>query len=244
MKLHLFHFTPHGLARAFSHMVAGHRLCKSARTSLRRFVPDSVNSMTTAWNYKRTLQESGMPAPQTILDVCANVSQMTRLLLLCGCQDARVISFEPNPALQPVGEVHRVALLDRDGTVPFNVPDDNGWGSVAAVQGDKSFQVRAARFETLVKLGEVEWERLSRPLLVKIDTEGAEKQVIDGFGDHLGQVDQLLIEVANQDDRGQQYNLLTLCTHLAKYGFRNAKILYACYDGPSAPAYADVLFWK
>lgn len=244
MKLHAFHFTPVGIVRAGSHLVAGRRLCRAAKASLRQFVPDSVNSMTTAWNYSCTLRESGLAPPGTIVDIGANSSQMARLLALNCSRPPHVISFEPNRSLKPIGEVLRIALLDVDGVAPFHVDRDATWGSVAAPGQAASFEVRAARFETLVKNGEVALAGLPHPILVKVDTEGTEVRVIEGFGDCLARVDQILIEVTNRQGGIVHDHIFRLCERMAAHGFRFAKILYACYDGPLAPTYADVLFWK
>jgi hypothetical protein len=81
-------------------------------------------------------------------------------------------------------------------------------------------------------------------VLVKIDTEGSEKRVIDGFGKYLKDVAYLLVEVENQEARGKNYDLISLCTTLAGKGFDRSKIVYSCYDGPEAPAYSDILFWR
>jgi FkbM family methyltransferase len=244
MKFHAFHFTPVGVVRAWSHLQAGRRLCRTARVSLRSYVPASINSMTTAWNYSRTLQEAGLDPPGTILDVGANASQMTKLLTLTCPQTPRVVSFEPNPAVKPIGDVRRIALLDRAGVVPFQVERDSAWGRVAAAGQPSSFEVRAERFDVLVRSGEVPLADLPRPIVVKIDTEGTEVEVVEGFGECLAHVDQMLIEVTNRQDGVVNNHLFRLCDRLAKHGFRQAKILYACYDGPLAPTYADVLFWK
>jgi len=244
MKFHAFHFTPVGIVRAWSHLQAGRRLCRAARVSLRPYVPESVNSMTTAWNYSRTLHEAGLGPPGTILDVGANSSQMTKLLMLTCPQPPHVISFEPNPALQPIGDVRRVALLDRSGVVPFQVERDAAWGRVAAAGQSSAFEVRGERFDALVGNGEVPLADLPRPIVVKIDTEGTEVEVVEGFGECLTHVDQMLIEVTNRQEGAINTQLFRLCDRLAKHGFRQAKILYACYDGPLAPTYADMLFWK
>lgn len=249
MKLHLFHFSPHGLVRAYSHLKAGRRLCSSTGLTLRPLIPESVNSMTAAYNVYRTLQEANLPWPETIIDVGANVSQMARMLLGMNV-NAKIISFEPNPKLSPIGEVMRIALSDSDGDADFFIPmDDTGWGTIEAGKDSISpntnhFRVKINRMETLIRTGEMPWDKLKRPIMVKIDTEGSEKRVIDGFGKHLLDVTYLLVEVENIEQRGQNYNLLQLSTTLATYGFDQCKIVYACYDGPDAPAYTDVLFWR
>jgi FkbM family methyltransferase len=244
MRFHLFHFTPLGLCRAASHLVAGRRLCRLSKVSLYPFIPDSVNSMTTAWNYKLTIQEAGLAPPGTIIDVGANTSQMTRLLALAGPRPPRVISFEPNNSLRPIGDVYRVALLERDGVVPFCVHSDPAWGRVGLLGESSSFDVRGSRFDTLVQAGEVILDELEKPLLVKIDTEGTELQVVEGFGSCLAHVDQMLIEVANRQEGVRPDHMFHLFRTLSAHGFCHAKILYACYDGSLAPRYADILFWK
>ena len=240
MQLHLFHFAPHGLARAYSHLVAGKKLCRATGLKLRPLIPDSVNSMTAAWNVYQTFEKSGLPRPRTIIDVGANVSQI----------DARVLSFEPNQKLFPSGEVHRVALSDTDGTTDFFIPqNDSDWGTIESgkvniTSNTARYSVPTRRMESLIENGEIEWKKAGQPVFVKIDTEGSEKKVIDGFGKYLSDVSYLLVEVENQEARGQNYNLISLCTALAEKGFDCAKIVYSCYDGPEAPAYSDILFWR
>lgn len=249
MKLHPFHFTPHGLVRAYSHLVAGRRLCRSTGLALRPLIPDSVNSMTAAYNVYQTLRGANLPAPETIIDVGANVSQMTQLLLGMNAK-AKVISFEPNPKLSPIGEISRIALSDTDGSTDFYIPhDDNGWGTIEAGKINISsttthYSVTTNRMDTLIDTGRIPWGSYKRPIMVKIDTEGSEKRVIDGFGKYLLDVTYLLVEVENIEQRGKNYDLLSLSTLLATHGFDQCKIVYACYDGPVAPAYSDILFWK
>jgi len=248
MQLHLFHFAPHGLARAYSHLVAGKKLCRATGLKLKPLIPDSVNSMTAAWNVYQTFQQSDLPRPKTIIDVGANVSQMT-CLLLGTAPDAEVFSFEPNPKLSPAGKVYRIALSDTDGTTDFFLPqNDSDWGTIEAgkvniTSGTTRYSVPTRRMESLIESGEIAWGGGS-PVLVKIDTEGSEKRVIDGFGKYLKDVAYLLVEVENQETRGQNYDLISLCTTLAEKGFDRSKIVYSCYDGPEAPAYSDILFWR
>ncbi len=248
MQLHLFHFTPHGLARAYSHLIAGKKLCRATGLRLCPLIPDSVNSMTAAWNVYQTFQKSGLPLPKTIIDVGANVSQMT-CLLLGTAPDAEVFSFEPNQKLSPAGKVFRIALSDTDGTTDFFLPqNDADWGTIESdkvniTSNTARYSVPTRRMESLIENGEIEWGK-GHPVFVKIDTEGSEQKVIDGFGKYLCDVAYLLVEVENQESRGQNYNLISLCTRLAEKGFDHSKIVYSCYDGPEAPAYSDILFWK
>jgi FkbM family methyltransferase len=249
MKFHLTHFSPHGLVRAYSHLVAGRRLCRATGLALRPLVPESVNSMTAAWNVLRTLREANLPPPGTLIDVGANISQMARLLLAMNPQ-ARLFSFEPNPELSPMGEVRRVALSDSDGQADLYIPaNDHGWGTIetskSGISADTPHHaIETRRMQTLIASGEMPWADLPRPIFVKIDTEGSEKRVIEGFGPYLADVSYLLVEVENIEQRGRNYDLLSLSPLVAAHGFNRCKIMYSCYDGPDAPAYSDILFWK
>ena len=245
MKLHLFHLTIHGIARAIGQFRAGARLCRSANKPLRPLIPASVNSMTAAWSFKQTLAANAMPPPRTILDIGANQSQMSRMLKMSCGNDVRLLSFEPNPKLTPDGEVFRIALSNSDGRVTFSIPaNDADWGRVGHSEGGKEFEVESARLDTLAQNGRVAWDSLPHPILAKIDTEGHEFEVLQGMGKLLASVDMLLIEVDNSEVRGKNYSLISLCTMLAASGFTGSKVLYACYDGPDAPAYCDMLFWR
>src|SRR5690606_12956189 len=109
----------------------------------------------------------------------------------------------------------------------------------------KRFPVRMARMDGLIeRTEEIDWQKLPKPILLKVDTEGAEMKVLFGFGKYLADVDYLIIEVENHQSRGENYDMITLCTFLASHGFNESSVLYACYAGPTAPTYLDVLFWK
>ena len=249
MKLHWTHFSPHGIVRAYSQLVAGRRLCRAAGMALRPLVPESVNSMTAAYNVLRTLRDSNLPPPGTLIDVGANISQMARLLLALN-PAAKLLSFEPNPKLAPMGEVRRIALSDADGSADLFIPSaDNDWGTIEASKEGLSdatprYTVETRRMDSLIASGDLDWAALPRPIFVKIDTEGSEKRVLEGFGKHLADVAYLLVEVENIEARGRNYDLLSLAPVLAAQGFNRCKIMYSCYDGPDAPAYSDILFWK
>lgn len=247
MRLHLFHLSPHGLIRAFSQMRAGYALCRQAGVRFLDYVPSSVNSMTAAWNFKLTVEECELPSPQSIIDIGANVSQMTKLLKLACRSEPVIQSFEPHPKLTPIGKKFELALSDRDGEAEFAIPaGDNDWGTIKPRPGEtaNSFKVKMARFDTLVSNGVVRWSDLPRPILVKIDTEGSELDALRGFGEKLREVDYLVIEVENREFRGGNYSMIDLCAYLEKFGFTRSKVLYACYDGPVSPAYLDTLFWR
>jgi FkbM family methyltransferase len=251
MKLHAFHFTPHGLVRAFSHWRAGRRLCRAAGRSMRGLIPDCVNSMTPAWNFHRTLVELGLPPPETMLDVGANLGQMTRLLAMACPRPPRLIAFEPNPALTPPGELFRLALSDADGEADlFLPPGESGWASIeprndAPMAGAHPVRVPCARLDTLIARGALDPKAWPHPVLAKVDTEGSEVRALRGFGDALRAVDYVVVEIGNAGELGRPPSALPdVCALLREAGFRHAKTLYAAYDGPNAPAYLDLFFWR
>jgi len=250
MKIHLFHISPLGLTRIFYQLTAGWRLCRKYGAALSRYVPSCINPMISVGNADRLL--AGLPAPGTILDVGANQSQMSRLLLLMASPGAQVLSFEPIPSLTPIGQRFFQALSDTDGTADFYIPGktDDELGSLHADfadqsgQGSRKIQVQIARLDTLVSTGVVPWKDLKRPIMLKLDTEGNELRVLKGFGEYLREVDYVLTEVENNDERGRHYDLMDMCQRMKEAGFNRSRLTYACFDGAAVPSYFDLLFWR
>lgn len=248
MKIHLFHLSPYGVARILAHLIAGYRLCRACGGRLRDFIPGSINSMTAAWNTFVILRSHLLSPPRTIVDVGANESQMIRLLKMAAEKGVRIVSFEPNPEIKPDGEVFREALSDRDDEGELFVPrGEAGWGSTTrsplhgAVRG---LPIMLRRFDSLVQDGRIDTATWERPVLVKVDTEGGEYAVLSGFGDQLKQIDYLLIEVENQEQRGGAYSLTGLSSLLYSHGFDKAATVSSGFNGPDLPPYTDVFFWR
>ena len=146
MKVHLFHLGVTGLLRAWNQCRAGWRLCRAAKKPFRKLLPESINSMTAAWNVWRIFKNDELPVPGTIWDVGANLNQMTRMILMLN-EGADVVSFEPNPALKPMGKRMMMGVSDMDGTAVFSMPgNDSGWGTIESVEtvekGGKQGQTR------------------------------------------------------------------------------------------------------
>ena len=249
MKIHLFHLKPIGLVRILCHLLAGRKLCRKYGAPLRRYLPACINPLTSVWNADKILSE--MPRPRTIIDVGANQSQMARLLLLLAAPGAEVLSFEPIPSLNPIGKRFHYALSDVDGKADFWIPGTTDeLGSLHSdvvdhdANGKRSIRVETARFETLVSAGVIAWSEIRKPVLLKIDTEGNELKVLQGFGACLREVDYVLTEVENDDWRGRHYDLIGLCRRMEEAGFNRSRMTYACFDGYAASSYFDLLFWR
>lgn len=249
MKVHLFHLGVTGLLRAWNQCRAGWRLCRAAKKPFRKLFPESINSMTAAWNVWRIFKDDGLAVPGTIWDVGANLNQMTRMILMLN-EGAEIVSFEPNPALKPLGKRMMMGISDRNGTAVFSMPgNDSGWGTIESAgavekDGKQGQTVPVRRLDSLIENGELAWDSSKGPLFLKIDVEGDELKVLRGMGRHLHDVSYLLLELANGEDRLTSYEAMDLYAVVREAGFARSRIVYACYDGPDAPAYCDVFFWK
>lgn len=249
MKVHLFNLGPTGLLRAWNQCVAGRRLCRAAKRPFRPLVPESINSMTAAWNVWNIFKDGNLPIPGTVWDIGANQSQMTRMILMLN-EKADVVSFEPNAALKPLGKRMVMGISDEDGTAEFTVPgNDPLWGTLEAAgtvpeNGRKSQTVPIRRIDSLIESGELSWDAGKGPLFLKVDVEGDEMKVLRGMGNHLNDASYLLIELDNGENRLKRYEALELYAVAREAGFTRSRVVYACYDGPDAPSYCDVFFWK
>jgi FkbM family methyltransferase len=128
----------------------------------------------------------------TVFDVGANLGLMA-IPVLHSCGSCRVVSFEPSPnsvpflrqtmSGAPFGDrwvLVEKALSDTSGELDFTVgrPEDalfEGFKSGDRIDGARSIPVRVSTLDA-------EWRALGRPRVsaVKIDVEGAERQVLDG----------------------------------------------------------------
>lgn len=122
--------------------------------------------------------------PKTIVDVGARSSEF------CGWlwkrfPEAKLISFEPDHSVTPLGEVYRLALS--------NVSGRCGWMDTSRicpelVIGEGPIKVR--RFDTL----DIEVER---PAILKVDAESSTLPALQGFGGRLREFDLVVVEVIN-----------------------------------------------
>ena len=203
--------------------------------------------MTTAWNF--CIAIGSQQAPRSVIDVGANQSQMTRLLLLVCEREARILSFEPNPKCRPLEKRFHIALSDSKDTAVFYLPPkDAAAGSLCPPESEKSWrdkiEVEVQRFDALVTTGTVPWTELRKPILLKLDTEGNELQVLRGFGRYLAEIQYVLLEVQNGEERPGTRDAIETHKLMIESGFNRSRVLYACYDGPWAPTYLDTLYWR
>jgi FkbM family methyltransferase len=129
-----------------------------------------------------------------IYDIGANIGDYTEKFAQRVGEHGLVAAFEPSPAAcakimqrcqtLPQVQVFQIALADQESMMPLHLGDtlDSPVSSLAAAMGrkkggEKSIHVAVHRADTFVTR-----EKLRAPNLIKIDVEGFEPEVIDGFG--------------------------------------------------------------
>lgn len=127
----------------------------------------------------------------TVWDIGANVGLYSCII----GKRASVVAFEPQPAnherlnenlrLNGINaETHQIALGGDDGEISFEMDDRGeiagaGRGTITAGDTHSSVTVRQSQGDTIAA------QETPLPDIVKIDVEGAEKQVIDGMTNTL-----------------------------------------------------------
>lgn len=129
--------------------------------------------------------QQGVRPGDVVWDIGANVGIYTSQFAKWTGPEGSVIAFEPSPdcltKLQAITEqftnvyVARTALSNVDGSAMFDT--SRGGTSVQnQLSGGGDVEVRVARADSLVAAGE-----LKTPDVVKIDVEGYEPEVLEGF---------------------------------------------------------------
>ncbi len=125
---------------------------------------------------------------------------------------ARVLAVDANPAMvdaakfnarlngyEDLIQVAHAALADREYEATFHLPSqfDDGWGSLAAADGDGrgDIQVPAQLFSELLR------DHIGRIRLIKMDIEGSELLALRGLGDRIPDVDFFLVECTDVPSR-------------------------------------------
>jgi FkbM family methyltransferase len=145
----------------------------------------------------------------TFIDIGANIGLVT--IPVARNPQVRCIAFEPEPrnfaylasnvaANCPHRNVslHNLALFDRRAKLPFELSEENcgdhrlrlnGDGGVFGEQHRQTIEVQAERLDRCIDL-----DLLPRPIVVKVDTQGAEAHVVAGGQETLAAADLLIME--------------------------------------------------
>lgn len=168
----------------------------------------------------------------TVLDVGANVGFWSLLAGQVVGPRGRVIAFEPVPAnftrlSHAIGlnrmtwvECRPVAVSDRTGVITFYMSNtgNSALGSLACRDGiDRAIEVPTVPLDDVyrtVGLGRVEF--------LKVDVEGAERQVFAGATQLLGREDGPIVQFEACDDLQRQFGTTTVALKrmLADFGYR------------------------
>lgn len=197
---------------------------------LKRFTPSASEALRVAMNI------IGMEI-DCVLDVGANKGQFGQSLYDFGYKD-QIISFEPvesayKALLKRASRyknwtvAKRCAIGDQSGTVQINVSDDSVFSSILRMNPHYVSQNPKSRVVSIERVAIYSLDSLSssflsgnETLLLKIDTEGYEKQVLKGAPNLLQNIVGLKIEIPLypiHDD--PQYNFYDTIEFVGNLGF-------------------------
>ncbi len=187
---------------------------------------------------------------RTVIDVGVAFGSPT---LYASIPKAKFYLVEPVPACRPLlerlsrelgAEAFNVAAGASDGSLDFFVHSDvSGSSAYRQLEGDlldgERVTVPVRRLDSLIKAP------VERPCLLKIDTQGAEIEVLKGAAGLLDQIDVLIIETSFHEFRAGAPEFQDIVSHVAGLGFHAYEILEGHYrSADNALAQVDVAFCR
>lgn len=164
---------------------------------------------------------------------------------------AKFYLVEPVPACKPLledlsrrldAQTFNVAAGAADGTLDFFVhPDVSGSSAYRQLEGaffdGERVSVPVRRLDSLIN------KPLARPSLLKIDTQGAELEVLAGASGLLDDIDVVIIEVSFHEFREGAPEFHDIVIRMDKLGFRCYEVLEGHYrSADNALAQVDLAF--
>ncbi|MBI0477196.1 FkbM family methyltransferase [Sphingomonas sp. MA1305] len=191
----------------------------------------------------------------TLIDAGANRGQFSTLFHALR-PNATILAFEPLPeaadayaalfANVPNVHLHRMALSDRTGSATFHIADRADSSSLLApgTGQEAAFNVRCARtidvrVDRLDR--QVDMSKLSRPIMLKIDVQGAELDVLRGT-DNLDAVDFVYVELSFVPLYERQALFDDVASFLRNEQFELAGVFNQVITNRFGPTQADFLF--
>jgi len=173
--------------------------------------------------------------PQTVIDVGANIGQFATAACALFAK-AHVHSFEPHPAACaalrktlkrfPNSTIYETAVGDSVGSAAFVVSNDSQSSSLMEpTEFQKAVYPKASVNGVIdvpvTTLDTVFGGRpLSRPMVLKLDVQGAEHSVLKGGPVIVAQADYILVELALKPLYKGQYGFEAMLQLLRDLGFR------------------------
>lgn len=198
----------------------GYEICRKNSS-----YPRSRSSMSQAL---RWIQENGFSIV-TVLDVGASDGRWSKKTMTI-FPDAKFILFEPQPVHSHALDAFRdsfsgsvvpvkKAVGAEDGHLLFDVSDPFG-GGVATQHSKKIMEVEQTTLDSSVSS-----LKLNGPFLLKLDTHGFEKNILQGAEQTLKECNVLIIEAYNFRITDEAFLFWELCAYLSTLGFRPIDIV-------------------
>ena len=173
--------------------------------------------------------------PKTFIDAGGGNGDYIKIMknLIPTC---KIYSFDPVPSYNGE-EIKKIALSDKNEIEDFYVEDNKLGSSFLEHKGKtKKIKVESKRFDSL-------GIKIEKPAILKIDVEGAELKVLNGFGKVLEDIDVIQIEYVFDRSYNKTYDLGEAIKLLNKFGFYNFIQRVIRYkDGKLLNC--DLVFWK
>lgn len=162
---------------------------------------------------------------QTVLDVGASNGSWSKECMT-HFPDASYVLFEPQPvhcsALGSFAEACRqkVVIVNKavgavEGETYFDATDPFGGALLSSGEGDKTIKVPLTTIDTCVSQ-----HQMDGPFLIKLDTHGFERSILNGAAKALERTGILIIEAYNHRITDEAFLFWELCDFLAQKGFR------------------------
>ena len=193
------------------------------------------------------LKRSGIDV-RTVLDVGASDGSWSKGCMRAGLSDANYVLFEPNPAhrekLFQFSSSHKLAstcfaaVSDQIGTASFQFTVDDPLAGALSDSDEAGTPVQCTTIDT-----EVSVRKCPGPYLLKLDTHGFEREILQGSQEVLRDTSVIVIEAYAFRLREKSLLFWELCELLQTSGFRCIDIvdpLWRRYDG--AFWQADLVF--
>lgn len=195
-----------------------------------------VDSVPSFERFGRTLTQAGL-TPRTVIDI--GVAYGTPWLY-AAYPKAKFHLVDPTREALPHmrhwatrldAEVHNLALGDAPGTMTIATRETIEHASLLDAADDSvicdRYTVEVARFDTL-------FPTLERPVLCKIDVEGAELLVLQGMADKLAEMDVIIVETSMNSHYENGVAFADIVAFFRTAGFSFADFVGLCrrpYDG-------------
>ena len=214
-------------------------------TLLRRFGRDLTDYPKPHWKQLKALLDHFRIT--LVLDVGANIGQYAGYLREAG-YEGRIVSFEPLSAAhealtrRAAGDADwivapRMALGASPGEVEINVSGDSDMSSLLPMRGEilevsPSSRTVARETVRLATLDQVfaDYARDADRVLLKIDTQGYERQVLEGAGRVLPRLEGVQLELSLIPLYDGETTWLAMIDYFAERGFEPRLIIPGYFD--------------